>query len=99
MELVLEIVSEPWTPPPFNLVIDLWVILGRPAGPQWPRFHAGKLQTIKNREISADIRRWERAKAAMEQVRKVILKDLDDNQPSIFGVREQGTDHDVTGFY
>jgi hypothetical protein len=98
MELVLEIVSEPWTPPPFNLFIDLWVIVGRPVGLQ--RWLARELPTINNEETSADIRRWERAKAAMEHVRKVILKDLNDNRPlAVSGAGERGADHDAVATF
>ena len=96
MELVLEIVSEPWTPPPFNLFIDLWIIFGRPDSLQWRRWLARELPTINNEEASAEHRRWKRAKAAMEHVRKVILKDLNDNQQSVIrGAGERDTDHDA----
>ena len=85
MELVLEIWSEPWTPPPFSFVVDLWIICGSPEWPAWlvrPR-RAGAVADqgeLARAEDGPDVRRWERAKAAMEHVRKVILKELDDER-------------------
>lgn len=75
MELVLEIVSEPWTPPPFNLFVDVWIILGRPQLPGW--FHKPVLVPGDQAQSNSKERRWERARGAMERVRQVILKELD----------------------
>ena len=75
MELVLEIMSEPWTPAPFNLIVDLWIICGRKALPKWLR-----KSVLEIDGPNSDTRRWERAKAAMEHVRKIVLKELDDER-------------------
>ncbi len=89
MELVMEIVSEPWAPPPFNLPVDLWILLGRP-GSRDSESQPGQGPSREDGGVPAaaragDARRRERAKGAMELVRQVILKEMDRLGPAVAG--------------
>ena len=81
MELVLEIWSEPWTPPPFNLAVDVWIILGRPQLPWWLQQPSALASDAAR--LAAKERRRERARVAMERVRKIVLKEMDTANPLV----------------
>ena len=80
----MEMVSEPWAPPPFNLPVVLWILLGRPGShdseSQPGRGSGGGVPAAAR---AGDARRFDRAKEARELVRQVILKEMDPLGPAV----------------